>query len=243
MTPRIALVLLAATALSCQALDATPDLAKDTFIMKHKKEAATAPAKADPSAPESKPLVKGISNTVLAIIVGAVVFIILACCAFCIIRSFQHKEPEPAYVAPPVRTYQKEPEPVYRKPEPVFAPPPIQRLEPAPVFEPPRVQRREPSPVRAGSPARSLGGTMVTIAPSSPRTEVRTAPMSPRMMNTQPAMAQYRPAPAPVVMNTQPAMVQYTPTSQPRSPTSPTLMVNRQPASQPAIQPQWQNRQ
>merc|ERR1719453_1231367 len=101
MGPRIAVVLLATAALSCQALDATPAINKNMFTMKHKKEAADALVKADPSAPKSKPLVQGISNTTLAIIVGAIVFIILACCAFFLIRNYQNKTPEPVYSAPP----------------------------------------------------------------------------------------------------------------------------------------------
>lgn len=124
--------------------------------MKHKKEAADALVKADPSAPKSKPLVQGISNTTLAIIVGAIVFIILSCCAFFLIRNYQNKAPEPVYSAPPAREVYREPEPI------IYSPPPVQA-----------------APVSPGS----LGGTMVTIAPSSPRTEIRAAPVSPRVVS------------------------------------------------------------
>lgn len=124
--------------------------------MKHKKETADALVKADPSAPKSKPLVQGISNTTLAIIVGAIVFIILSCCAFFLIRNYQNKAPEPVYSAPPAREVYREPEPI------IYSPPPVQA-----------------APVSPGS----LGGTMVTIAPSSPRTEIRAAPVSPRVVS------------------------------------------------------------
>lgn len=129
--------------------------------MKHKKEAADALVKADPSAPKSKPLVQGISNTTLAIIVGAIVFIILSCCAFFLIRNYQNKAPEPVYSAPPARE-------VYREPEPInYSPPPVQA-----------------APVSPGS----LGGTMVTIAPSSPRTEIAPSPVSRPVVQTAPVV-------------------------------------------------------
>jgi hypothetical protein len=170
MGPHNLMVILAATAIGCYAArHAAPNANNDMFIAKYKKQASSGPEKTDPVFDKSgndAPAVKegGISKTMIAIIIGAVILVLFCCCAYFIYRQYEKSQPQSvrSYEPPPQR-YEPVPatyEPV-RSYEPVS--PNLQYVPtPAPVLQP-TVMRSQPS-----APIVQPGGIVTSYSTMSP---------------------------------------------------------------------------